>query len=230
MYNRILEGLYREFKTERRETGTISFLNNHGEIVAALYPSTQVLNIFLSASPEVVWNHWDTAIFVIAKQWTIMDDKYMRKAEAAWLIGICGTPYEYNLEHPMFLDIAEYIEGGDDDKLIGYAPLSEVFPTQNNSEVKFNIFDYEITYCFAPEVYSHIDYLNPALVYPIKGIGERDRIRQAARYLRKKYNWEFNLGFNTCGSAETREFICKTASKTNHTQLSEIRYCQTATS
>lgn len=99
--------------------------------------------------------------------------------------------------------------------------------SKKENEVKFKIFDYEITYCFSSQPYSNIRYFNPALIYPIKHRGKIDTKKTAKRYLRKCYDWEYNQGFRTAGSAETREFISKVAPKNNHTELSTIKYFRT---
>ncbi|MBE5822277.1 MAG: hypothetical protein E7311_06825 [Clostridiales bacterium] len=224
MYNKILKRLYQEYKTKEMFNGKINFLNDNNKVVASLYPSTQLLNIFLSASKDVVWNHNGYAIFVIAKHWQMKTNGYLHNVEAAWLIGMCGSTLGKNLvNNRMFLESADWLrsEGG---SLIGYAPLAKINPTGTKRVVKFNIFDYEITYSFAPEEEWYIYNLNPALIYPIKTRGKKDKKSEGVRYLRKRYKWEYNEGYDTAGSYQTREFIEKIAPRDNHGQLSQIDY------
>ena len=91
-----------------------------------------------------------------------------------------------------------------------------------NGCIKFKLFDMEIEYRKSKQPYSHITNLNPALVYPVKRGGKK--VKNAKAYLRKIYDWEYGLGYQTSGSYETREFIDTKANKTNHTELSKIRY------
>lgn len=86
-------------------------------------------------------------------------------------------------------------------QLLGYATLSKVLDTNKKNEVKFSLLDYEVTYCFEPQPYSHIEYLNPAVIRVLNSKLERDDKRLDARYLRNKYDLEYTVGFNTRGSA-----------------------------
>ena len=52
MFNYVLKRMYEEYSVDR-SNDSIDFLKN-GKVVATLYPKEQVINIFLSASPDVV--------------------------------------------------------------------------------------------------------------------------------------------------------------------------------
>ena len=93
---------------------------------------------------------------------------------------------------------------------------------KGNGCVKFKLFDMEIEYRKNKQPCCNGNYLNPALVYPVKSGGKE--VNNAKAYLRKKHDWEYGPGYRTAGSYETREFIDTKANKTNHTELSEIRY------
>ena len=99
MFNYVLKRMYEEYSVSR-SNDSIDFLEN-GKIVATLYPKEQVINIFLSASSDVVWNHHNLAIFVIAKKYAVLNNGRIRKTEATWLIGCRGATWECNLKVPM---------------------------------------------------------------------------------------------------------------------------------
>lgn len=224
MYNKILNRLYHDFTAVRRFNGKIDFKNDNGNIVASLYPSTQVLNIFLSASKEVVWNHNGYAIFVIAKRWKMKTNGYLHNVEAAWLIGMCGATLGRNLvNNQMFLESNDWLRS-ESGTLIGYEPLAEIRTTNKKDVVIFKILDYEITYSFAPEEEWHINNLNPALIYPVKTKGKKDLKREGVNYLRKRNEWSYTTGYNNGSSYRVREFIEKIAPRYNHGQLSKIDY------
>lgn len=214
MFNYVLNRLYKEYAVNQCSNGIIDFLKD-GKIVATLYKKEQVINIFLSASREVVWNHNNLAIFVIAKKYNVLNNSRCRKAEAVWLIGCCGANWERNLKNSM------YLESGKTFKTNDISPISRCCAGENNS-VCFRLFDFEIKWKETKQPYSHIKCLNPALVYPIKGGGKK--IHNAKAYLRKQYTWEYEAGFNTAGSKQTREFIDTKANTTNHTEWSKISY------
>ena len=71
MYNYLVERMYKEYKVVTDENN-IHFVSN-GKIVGTLYRKEQVLNIFLSASSDVVWNHHGIALFVVAKKYTVLN-------------------------------------------------------------------------------------------------------------------------------------------------------------
>ena len=73
MFNYVLNRLYKEYAVNQCSNGIIDFLKD-GKIVATLYKKEQVINIFLSASREVVWNHNNLAIFVIAKKYNVLNN------------------------------------------------------------------------------------------------------------------------------------------------------------
>lgn len=212
MYNYLVKRMCQEYRTVT--DGNITHFLSNGKIVGTLYRKKQVLNIFLSASRNVVWNHCGLAIFVIAKKYTVLNNAKARNAEAAWLIGCCGAQWGKTLVNPMYLDSGEYFG---DKNVTG---ISEVHKSHNG--VKFRLFDFEVEWQETEQPDSHIDYLNPALIYPVKHGGKK--VKNAKEYLRKKYNWEYEVGYRTAGSFETREFIDTQANKTNHTEWSKIRY------
>ncbi len=213
MFNYVLKRMYEQYAVSR-SNDSVDFLEN-GKIVATLYPEEQVINIFLSASRNVVWNHYDLAIFVIAKKYVVLNNRKMRKTEAAWLIGCCGAEWEHNLKNSMYLGYGKSFERED------VSTISSCYRGKNNS-ICFSLFDLEVEWKETEQPYSHINYLNPALVYPVKRGGKK--MRNAKAYLRKCYDWEYGPGYNTAGSAETRKFIDKLANKVNHTEWSHISY------
>ena len=213
MFNYVLKRMYEEYSVSRSKD-SIDFVEN-GKVVATLYPKEQVINIFLSASRGIVWNHHNLAIFVIAKKYAVLNNGRVRETEAAWLIGSCGAPRGRNLENPMYLESAKPF---DIDKVLA---ISECYRGKNKN-IRFNIFELEIEWKEIEQPFSHIDYLNPALIYPVKHGGKK--VRNAKAYLRKRYDWHYGVGFITAGSKETRDFIDKQANKVNHTRLSQISY------
>lgn len=213
MFNYVLKRMYEEYSVSR-SNDSIDFLEN-GKIVATLYPKEQVINIFLSASSDVVWNHHNLAIFVIAKKYAVLNNGRIRKTEATWLIGCRGATWECNLKVPMYLGKSKRFETDN------VSAISRCYRGKNGN-IRFSLFDLEIEWKETKQPYSHIDYLNPALVYPVKHGGKK--VHNAKAYLRKCYNWEYGAGFNTSGSPETREFIDKQANKVNHTKWSHISY------
>lgn len=213
MFNYVLKRMYEEYSVKQNNDDSIDFLKN-GKMVATLYPKEQVINIFLSASSDVVWNHYNLAIFVIAKKYTVINNGKMRKTEATWLIGCCGATCEYNLKVPMYLGTGKSFEKDE------ISPISSCYRGKNK-KVYFTIFDLKIEWRETENLCLHIRYLNPALVYSVKHGGKKAHNTQS--YLRKRYDWEYGVGFNTVGSKETREFIAQ-ANKTNHTEFSQIRY------
>lgn len=212
MYNYLVERMYKEYKVVTDENN-IHFVSN-GKIVGTLYRKEQVLNIFLSASSDVVWNHHGIALFVVAKKYTVLNNAKARNTEAAWLIGCCGAERQRTLNNPMYLETGLFF--GD----MNVSGMSRVY--KGNGCVKFNLFDMEVEWKEKEQPYSHISYLNPALVYPVK-CGEK-KVKNAKAYLRKKHDWEYGPGYRTAGSYETREFIDTLANKTNHTEWSKISY------
>lgn len=159
MFNYVLKRMYEEYSVSR-SNDSINFLKNE-KVVATLYPKEQVINIFLSASPDVVWNHHNLAIFVIAKRYAVLNNGWIRKTEAAWLIGCCGAECEHNLEVPM------YIGSGKPFATDNVSAISRCYRGKNKN-IRFNLFELEIEWKETEQPYSHIDYLNPALIYPIK--------------------------------------------------------------
>ena len=219
MYNQLLNNLFETYsyrKLNQDKIDIINFIDDSNKIVATVYPKQSVLNIFLSASPDVLWNHWNTAIFVVAKNYMVLTNGKAKKAEAAWLIGMCGAAWEKTLSaNNMFLTTGIFI-----DSINNIAPIGHCYSVGDNS-IRFQLFNFEITYRISKEEY---DYLNPALIYPIKPGGRKDTAKEAYRFLRNKYSWEYTSGFNTSGSFETREFIENWGKRKNHKQFSEISY------
>lgn len=213
MFNYVLGRLYEKYSVNRFDD-SVNFLKN-GKVVATLYPKEQVLNIFLSASPYVVWNHNNLAIFVIAKKYAVLNNGRVRKTEAAWLIGCCGATWQRNLEVPLYLGMGKSFEPED------VSGISRCYKAKNGN-ICFDLFDLEIEWKETEQPYSHIWHLNPALIYPVKFGGKK--VHNSKAYLRKHYVWEYGAGFNCAGSSETREFIDTQANKVNHTEWSHISY------
>lgn len=213
MFNYVLKRLYEEYSANPSDD-CIDFLEN-GKLVATLFPKEQVVNIFLSASPDVIWNHNDLAIFVIAKKYAVLNNGRVCKTEAAWLIGCCGAEWEYNLKVPMYLESSRFFG---DEKVSAISSCDR----GENGNICFDLLGLKIEWKETKQPYSHIHHLNPALIYPIKHGGKK--VRNAKAYLRKRYAWEYGNGFYTRGSLETREFIDTKANKVNHTEWSEISY------
>lgn len=212
MYNYLVKRMCQEYLTVT--DGNVTHFVSDRSIVGTWYRKEQVLNIFLSASSNVVWNHHGLALFVIAKKYTVLNNAKARNAEAAWLIGCCGAEWEKTLVHPMYLGSSEFFG---DKSVTG---ITVVHKSHNG--VKFRLFDLEVEWQETKQPYSHIDYLNPALIYPVKHGGKK--VKNAKDYLRKRYTWEYESGYHTAGSFETREFIDTQANRTNHTEWSKIRY------
>lgn len=209
MYNYLVERMYQEYETVTdhvTDQNIINFVSN-GKVVGILYRKEQVLNIFLSASPSVVWNLNGLALFVVAKKYAVFNNSKMRKTEAAWLIGCWGAQLQYTLSDPMYLKSELYLFFSD------LQPSGMACVNKGNGCVKFKLFDMEIEYRKSDERY--IAKLNPALVYPVKRGGKK--VKNAKSYFGKIYDWEYRYD-------DIREFIDTKANKTNHTKFSEIRY------
>ena len=220
MYNEVKEKLFKRFEARRNMDGTIEFLvkGGIGGIVAILFPKQEVINVFLRASPEIVWNHNGFAIFVLARKYTVMTNSRCKKVEAAWLIGMCGAAWAKNLCHPFFLESDHYVGNA------SIFPLGRIQSTSKRNVVTFEIFDYDVTYTtigwFPP-----IDYTNPALMYPVKlGRKSSKKGKEVRAYLRNKNAWYYTAGYYTAGSAKIRRFIDEEAKRTNHTEFSKISY------
>ena len=213
MYNYLIKRMYQEYETVT-DQNNIHFVRN-GKVVGTLYCKEQVLNIFLSASPNVVWNHYGRVLFVIAKKYAVLNNSKMRKTEAAWLISCCGADWQYTLNNPMYLEVGLSCDD---------FPVSSILCVNRGKGcVKFKLFDMEIKYRQSKHPNSgNISNLNPALVYPVKRGGKK--VKNANEYLRKEYDWEYGPGYRTSGSYATRYFIDNKANKTNYTKLSEISY------
>lgn len=205
MYNYLVERMYQEYETVTNQN-IINFVSN-GKVVGILYRKEQVLNIFLSASHSVVWNLNGLALFVVAKKYAVLNNSKMRKTEAAWLIGCWGAGLQYTLSDPMYLKSELYLFFSD------LQPSGMARVNKENGCVKFKLFDMEIEYRKSDERY--IAKLNPALVYPVKRGGKK--VKNAKSYFGKIYDWEYRYD-------DIREFIDTKANKTNHTELSKIRY------
>lgn len=212
MYNYLVKRMYQEYQTV--DDGNITHFLSDGSIVGTLYRKEQVLNIFLSTSRDVVWNHHRLALFVVAKKYTVLNNAKARNTEAAWLIGCCGAQWEKTLVNPMYLDSGEFFG---DKSVTG---IAEVHKSHNG--VKFRLLDLEVEWQETEQPHSHIDYLNPALIYSVKHGGRK--VKNAKEYLRKRHDWEYEAGYHTAGSFETRKFIDTRANRTNHTEWSKIRY------
>ena len=206
MYNYLVKRMYQEYQAV--DYGNITHFLSDGSIVGTLYRKEQVLNIFLSASRDVVWNHHRLALFVVAKKYTVLNNAKARNTEAAWLIGCCGAQWEKTLVNPMYLDSGEFFG---DKSVTG---IAEVHKSHNG--VKFRLLDLEVEWQETEQPYSHIGYLNPALIYSVKHGGRK--VKNAKEYLRKRY------GYRTAGSFEIRKFIDTQANRTNHTEWSKIKY------
>lgn len=205
--------MYEEYSVSRCND-SIDFMEN-GKVVATLYPKEQVVNIFLSASPDVVWNHHNLAIFVIAKKYAVLNNGRIRKTEAAWLIGCYGKELERNLEVPMYLGNGKAFEAKN------VSAISRCYRGKNQN-ICFNLWDIEIEWKETEQPDFHIQYLNPALIYPVKHGGKK--VHNAKAYLRNRYDCVYDKGFQTVGSSKTREFIDTQADKVNHTEWSHISY------
>ena len=216
MYNAVKEKLFKNFEARKDALGRIEFLKNGG-IVAILFPKQEVINVFLSASPEIVWNHNGFAIFVLARKYTVMTNSRCKKVEAAWLIGMCGAEWAKNLCHPFFLESDHYMGSA------SISPLGSIQGTSKRNVVTFKIFDYDVTYTTIGRLLP-IDYINPALMYPVKLGRKSKKGKEVYAYLRNENAWHYTTGYNAGSSAEIRRFIDEEAKKTNHTEFSKISY------
>ena len=214
MYNYLVERMYQEYETVT-DQNIINFVSN-GKVVGTLYRKEQVLNIFLSASPSVVWNlnglanHNGLVVFVVAKKYAVLNNSKMRKTEAAWLMGCGLAKMRYTLKNPMYLRHELYLIFND----LRASGMTCV--NKGNGCVKFKLFDMEIEYRKSEERYSDISMLNPALVYPVKRGGKK--VKNAKSYFSKAHDLECRY------DDKIRKFIDTKANKTNHTELSKIRY------
>lgn len=213
MFNYVLKRMYEEYSVSHEDNR--AFFWDNGKIIAILYPQQQVINVFISASKDIINNHYNLADFVIAKKYAVLNNGKVRKTEAAWLIGCCGANWDYNFDVPMYLTWGNRFEAEN------IATISMCSRGKNGS-IRFKLFDMEVEWTETRQPYSHIDNLNPALIYPVKRGGKK--VHNAKAYLRREYRWEYNQGFESGGSKETREFIDTQANKVNHTGFSHIRY------
>ncbi len=213
MYNSIVNKLFKQY-IPKKEGNAISFFNNKEEAIAILYTDTEVLNIFLHADKDVVWNHWGYAILAIAKKYNIKHNGKFQKAEAVWLKGMCGVTRTLNLQVPAHLGYYYYMPSI-------YNAIGSISTTGVKNRVKINLFDYEIEYTQAYDKL-HLN-TSPAIVYSLKsGKRNTDMNVKLRKYLRHKYNRHYNSGYNTQDSADIRNFIDNILPHKNYTELSTI--------
>lgn len=212
MYNYLVKEMFRNYEAVTDDNIT-NFLSD-GCLVGTLYRKEKVLNIFLAAKESVIFNHHGLAIFVVAKNYKVLNNSRVSTTEAAWLIGCCGAEWEKTLVDPMYLGNGIFFGN------MKVSPITRVYPVKNY--VTFKLFNFDIKWYRKKQPYSHIYNLDPALIYPVKP--SRKKVKNARAFLRKEHDWEYNAGYGTAGSPETRYFIDNIANKRNHTDFSIIEY------
>ncbi len=216
MYNYLLKRMFADY-TARSNGNNIDFFDGYS-IVGTWFKKEEVLNIFLVASSKVVWNHIGLATFVVTKKYSVLDKGKARKAEAAWIIGNCGASYFKTLADSLYIDSQHAF---DDVRAKGISIIKGI-----GNRLTFTLFGIKVEWLDSEmECFGNVFYLNPAIIYPIRHRGHK--LRNATEYLRKEFDWNYNAGYYTAGSFETRLFIDYIARKTNHLDLSSIKYRKT---
>ena len=216
MYNYLLKRMFADY-TARSNGNNIDFFDGNS-IVGTWFKKEEVLNIFLAASRKVVWNHIGLATFVVTKKYTVLDRGKARKAEAAWIIGNCGASYFKTLADSLYIDSQHAFNEA---RAKGISIIEGI-----GNRLKFTLFGFKVEWLDSEmERFGNVFYLNPAIIYPIRRRGHK--LRNATEYLRNEFDWNYNAGYYTAGSFETRFFIDHIARKTNHLDLSSIKYRKT---
>lgn len=216
MYNYLLKRMFADY-TARSNGNNIDFFDGNS-IVGTWFKKEEVLNIFLAASRKVVWNHIGLATFVVTKKYTVLDKGKARKAEAAWIIGNCGASYFKTLADSLYIDSQHAFNEA---RAKGISIIEGI-----GNRLKFTLFGFKVEWLDSEmERFGNVFYLNPAIIYPIRRRGHK--LRNATEYLRNEFDWNYNAGYYTAGSFETRFFIDHIARKTNHLELSSIKYRKT---
>lgn len=216
MYNYLLKRMFADY-TARSNGNNIDFFDGNS-IVGTWFKKEEVLNIFLAASRKVVWNHIGLATFVVTKKYTVLDRGKARKAEAAWIIGNCGASYFKTLADSLYIDSQHAFNEA---RAKGISIIEGI-----GNRLKFTLFGFKVEWLDSEmERFGNVFYLNPAIIYPIRRRGHK--LRNATEYLRNEFDWNYNAGYYTAGSFETRFFIDHIARKTNHLELSSIKYRKT---
>ena len=216
MYNYLLKRMFADY-TARSNGNNIDFFDGNS-IVGTWFKKEEVLNIFLVASSKVVWNHIGLATFVVTKKYTVLDRGKARKAEAAWIIGNCGASYFKTLADSLYIDSQHAFNEA---RAKGISIIEGI-----GNRLKFTLFGFKVEWLDSEmERFGNVFYLNPAIIYPIRRRGHK--LRNATEYLRNEFDWNYNAGYYTAGSFETRFFIDHIARKTNHLDLSSIKYRKT---
>ena len=216
MYNYLLKRMFADY-TARSNGNNIDFFDGNS-IVGTWFKKEEVLNIFLAASRKVVWNHIGLATFVVTKKYTVLDRGKARKAEAAWIIGNCGASYFKTLADSLYIDSQHAFNEA---RAKGISIIEGI-----GNRLKFTLFGFKVEWLDSEmERFGNVFYLNPDIIYPIRRRGHK--LRNATEYLRNEFDWNYNAGYYTAGSFETRFFIDHIARKTNHLDLSSIKYRKT---
>ena len=234
MYNYLKKRLYEKYKTVTGVNSNITnFYDDDGYLVATLYRKEQVLNIFLSCSEDVIWNHHNLAIFVVARKYSVVYKRKEHITEAAWLIGAVGATWQYTLSIPYYL-----LNGcpflSEDDSLFLYGKSlssekllwkDEIFETstakgisciyKTNKGYRFKLFDLMIEWQGEDKKLNHeLFHLNPALIYPLAHGGKK--IKNLRGYLMNNMERVYQKRFS--------KLNCIDINKTNHVDFSKISY------
>ncbi len=233
MYNYLKKRLYEKYKTVTGINSDITnFYDDDGYLVATLYRKEQVLNIFLSCSEDVIWNHHNLAIFVVARKYSVVDKGKERITEAAWLIGALGATWQYTLSIPYYLCHGCTFLSEDDSLVLYGKSLSsqkgwwkdEILETstakgisciyKTNKGYRFKLFDLKIEWQGEDKQLDHeLFHLNPALIYPLAPGGKKIKnLRGYLMHMERVHHESFS------------KLECIDINKTNHLDFSKISY------
>ena len=224
MYNTILNYLYKNFKIKKcinecTKDEYITFQNENGKIVGCLFLKDKVLNLIIK-DDNVLFNHYNTDLLVIAKDYNIVKNKKVNKTSAAWLYGLRGARRFATLKfNNMYLQDVIFFEGNDVEPF-GYA-------YKNGESVGISLPMYNITFDYQDSKNpdgrykkSSIEFLNPALIYPTKKTFKKNRKEcvDTLQQLRRKYFLDY------INYPNTADFVENKSLKKNNIGFSNISF------
>ena len=224
LYKEILKKLKSKYQIVQGQEKSY-LLNEQKQIIGTITDNLIVL--FYKCEETIIWNHQNKVALAIAKDFVYGNGEDVKKADVMYIEGLCGAVNDIELTNDFYLEgnfnseipLINSKEEQDNNEELGTVGYVE------NLEDNYRFISEDFVIQFRGKKYTTNTQEMNLLILKDKGKAKIN-YEDLYKMLREKNDWYYQIGCQTAGSKEVRDFVesrhYKSYESTYHPKINRI--------
>lgn len=225
LYKEILKKLKSKYQIVQGQEKSY-LLNEQKQIIGTI--TDKLIVLFYKCEETIIWNHQNKVALAIAKDFVYGNGEDIKKADVMYIEGLCGATNDINVTNDFYLETEFNLElpsiaskEQEDPNLEELGTIGYV----ENLEDNYRFISEDFIIQFKGKKYTTNTQEMNLLILKDKGKAKIN-YEDLYKMLREKNDWYYQIGCQTAGSKEVRDFVesrhYKSYESTYHPKINRI--------